>query len=44
MEFHPFVAHGVALESETSAIRHNGTPNEAQSMSGETLQYCYPSQ
>ena len=44
MEFHPFVAHGIALECGASDIRHKSTPNEAQSMSGETQQYCYPLQ
>ena len=36
-EFHPFIAHGIALEYGASNIRHKSTPNEAQSTSGETL-------
>ena len=28
MEFHPFIAHGIARECGTSNIRHKSTPNE----------------
>ena len=41
MEFHPFIAHGIAPECGASNIRHKSTPNEAQSTSGETLWYCH---
>ena len=37
MEFHPFIAHRIAPECGASNIRHKSTPNEAESMSGETL-------